>query len=283
MTRTDMNELSPEKSLLGKKATYDRTYNPDHLFPIPRAGKRQEIGIETNALPFFGIDRWNHYEVSWLNERGKPVIAIGHLTFNCNSPYLIESKSLKLYFNSLNDSRFKDSDAVATLIKNDLQTRVLSEVSVNLFPHQDFQGILSYADLQGECIDNLDIECSRYQADPSLLATEGFEVKETLCSHLLKSNCLVTGQPDWGSLQVEYQGNKINHESLLKYIVSFRHHNGFGEHCVEKIFLDILKHCEPKILMVTGQYTRRGGIDINVVRSTHGMSPHQTINRHFRQ
>ncbi len=257
-----------DASELGKKSDYDSTYNPDRLFPIPRAGKRQEIGVDPQNLPFYGFDYWNHYEVSWLNAKGKPMVALAEIVYDCNSPKLIESKSLKLYFNSFNNSKFETIDALEKIIKKDLQERIEAEVFVAIHPIEPSTRIHMQQVFTGESIDALDIECSVYLVEPSFLAVGDEEVEETLCSDLLKSNCLVTNQPDWGSVQIAYKGKKINREGLLKYLVSFRNHNEFHEQCIERIFVDIMKHCKPESLTVYGRYTRRGGLDINPYRST---------------
>ncbi len=264
-----MTTYTPEQSELGKKTTYEATYNPNKLHPIPRDNKRAELGVTTANLPFFGYDFWNHYEVSWLNPKGKPIVAIAELVFNCASPNLIESKSMKLYFNSFNGTKFRDENAVAEVIKRDLEQRVSSNVAINIIPLTHIKEQIVPSSFESHCIDHLDVTCDHYTVDSSLLQIEEQFVKETLYSDLLKSNCLVTGQPDWGSIEICYEGKKINHESLLKYIVSFREHTEFGEHCVERIFMDIMKQCAPQKLTIHGRYTRRGGIDINSVRSTH--------------
>jgi 7-cyano-7-deazaguanine reductase len=264
----DENALKKyEGSELGKKTDYDQSYNPDRLYPIPRAGKRREIGIDPDALPFFGFDCWNHYEVSWLNEKGKPLVAIAEVYYDCASPLIVESKSLKLYFNSFNNCKFKSADEVAAIIKKDLEKAVDHPVTViinnlndaNLSLIQEFAGV---------CIDELDVECTRYTVHPEYLSAQGEEVEETLYSDLLKSNCLVTNQPDWGSVQIIYKGKKIDRKGLLQYLVSFRHHNEFHEQCIERIYMDIMKHCKPEELTVYGRYTRRGGLDINPYRSS---------------
>lgn len=264
-----MTIYTPEQSELGKKTTYEAIYNPDKLHPIPRDNKRADLGITTANLPFYGYDFWNHYEVSWLNLKGKPIVAIAELVFNCASLNLIESKSMKLYFNSMNNTKFRDVNTVAEVIKTDLEKRVCSNVAINIIPLALLKEQIVLNSFASHCIDHLDVTCDRYIVDSSLLQTEEQFVKETLHSDLLKSNCLVTGQPDWGSVEIDYEGKKINHESLLKYIVSFREHTEFGEHCVERIFTDIMKRCRPEKLTIHGRYTRRGGIDINSVRSTH--------------
>ncbi|MCW8442460.1 NADPH-dependent 7-cyano-7-deazaguanine reductase QueF [Fluoribacter gormanii] len=256
------------KSELGKKSAYDDTYNPDRLYPIPRAGKRQEIGVDPMQLPFYGFDCWNHYEVSWLNNKGKPMIAIAELFYDCSSPNLIESKSLKLYFNSFNNTRIQNVDELENTIKIDLQARVGAEVWVKLHLLDTAYQFAVQQSLTGESLDHLDIECSVYLVEPSFLSTSDEVVEEQLFSNLLKSNCLVTNQPDWGSVQISYKGKKINREGLLKYLVSFRNHNEFHEQCIERIFVDIMNYCKPEQLTVYGRYTRRGGLDINPYRST---------------
>ncbi|HEU5281417.1 MAG TPA: NADPH-dependent 7-cyano-7-deazaguanine reductase QueF [Gammaproteobacteria bacterium] len=273
---------SPEHSELGKKAEYDPHYNPDKLFPIPRKGKRDEIGVPDH-LPFFGFDLWNHYEVSWLNEKGKPVVALAEISYGCETPCIIESKSMKLYFNSFNNTKFKDEAAVQAIVKKDIEARVGGATSVKIITLNQLNNDTLYATFSGECLDNLDIECSSYLVEPSLLSAEDNIVEETLFSNLLKSNCLVTNQPDWGSVQITYTGKKINREGLLRYIVSFRNHNEFHEQCIERIFMDIMKHCQPEALTVYGRYTRRGGLDINPYRSTKNSTPDMKNLRLYRQ
>jgi len=262
---------TPEQSELGKKAEYDPHYNPGKLFPIPRKVKRDEIGVP-DKLPFFGFDLWNHYEVSWLNENGKPIVALAEIQYGCDTPYIIESKSMKLYFNSFNNTKFNNEESVKEIIKKDLEKNVGGLVSVNIFPLNTLNENKLYPNFEGECLDNLDIECSSYEVQPTFLKTENELVEEILFSNLLKSNCLVTNQPDWGSLQISYKGNKIDREGLLRYIVSFRNHNEFHEQCIERIFIDIMTHCKPDELTVYGRYTRRGGLDINPYRSTKKVS-----------
>lgn len=264
----------PEQSELGKKSAYDPHYNPDKLFPIPRKLKRDEIGVP-DQLPFYGFDLWNHYEVSWLNEKGKPVVAMAEIMYDCETPNIIESKSMKLYFNSFNNTKFKNTESVCEIIKKDLQERVGGEVSVIITPLNLLENKIIETNFTGVCLDELDIACDSYDIDTSVLKTENIKAEEVLHSNLLKSNCLVTFQPDWGSVQISYKGNKINHAGLLKYIISFRNHNEFHEQCIERIFMDIMKYCQPDQLTVYGRYTRRGGLDINPYRSTH---PHNTVN-----
>lgn len=270
MQHTQKQNISPEKSELGKKSEYDPIYNPNKLFEIPRKAKRDEINIDSStALPFFGFDYWNHYEVSWLNSKGKPVVAMAKIIYPCSSPNIIESKSMKLYFNSFNNTRFDSVNAIQSIIKADLEKKVESTVNVTIIPVKDFKEEKIHRGFKGKCIDELDIECAVYTVEPSFLKINENQVEdETLYSDLLKSNCLVTHQPDWGSVQITYSGNKINEEGLLQYLVSFRNHNEFHEQCIERIFMDIMQKCNPKKLTVSGRYTRRGGLDINPIRST---------------
>ncbi|AHE67041.1 hypothetical protein Loa_01490 [Legionella oakridgensis ATCC 33761 = DSM 21215] len=193
---------------LGKTSDYESTYNPNRLYPIPRAAKRQDIGIDPAHPPFLGFDCWNHYEVSWLNEKGKPVVAIAEIVYDCNSPMLIESKSLKLYFNSFNNTIFKSIEELENIIKRDLETRINADVLVCIHPLTRAQVITLQDSFTGESIDDLDVECSVYMVEPSFLSVSNEDVEEVLYSDLLKSNCLVTNQPDWGSVQIAYKGKK---------------------------------------------------------------------------
>lgn len=260
----------PGASPLGRPVAYRDTYAPELLFPIPRQTKRDEIGVHANALPFVGEDVWNAYELSWLNPRGKPVVALGTFTVPAASPRLIESKSLKLYLNSLNQTRFESVDEVRECLARDLSAANGAGVVVQIQAlSQRPQRVFDYP--VGVLLDELDIEVDAYQPDPDLLSlspSDGDEVTETLFSHLLKSNCLVTGQPDWGTVVVRYCGASIDRTGLLRYIVSFRNHDEFHEQCVERIFCDIMRKCAPRHLAVCARYTRRGGLDINPFRST---------------
>jgi len=262
-----LNLITPEHSELGKKSEYDSLYNPGKLFPIPRKGKRDEIGVP-DQLPFFGFDLWNHYEVSWLNPKGKPVVALAQISYGCETPGIIESKSMKLYFNSFNNSSFQDAAAVKSLIEKDIGECVGGGVSVTLIPLPLKNSEILAPGFEGICLDELDIDCSEYRVNANFLSVQDEQVEEVLHSNLLKSNCLVTGQPDWGSVQIRYRGKKINHEGLLRYLISFRNHNEFHEQCIERIYMDIMRHCQPDELTVYGRYTRRGGLDINPCRSS---------------
>lgn len=251
---------------LGEKTTHSRTYNPDHLFPVPRDAARTETGI-SHPLPFQGWDRWTAYEVSWLDLKGKPRVAMAEFTFPCNTPNIVESKSLKLYLNAFNQSQFASEKEVTALIKEDLSACVQGEADIRLHMPPSF-GAPSITVPTGECIDHLDVSIRTYEVAPSLLAVEDHVVEETLYSNLLRTNCPVTNQPDWATLTIQYKGRKIRQEGLLAYIVSFREHIGFHENCVERIFQDLMEICRPEKLSVYAGFTRRGGIDINPFRST---------------
>ena len=276
-----MSTQLPEQSPLGKASAYTDRYDASLLFPIARAFKREEIGLHANApSPFFGADMWTAFELSWLNLRGKPQVALAHFIIPCESPNIIESKSFKLYLNSFNNSQFPDAQAVLALLQADVNeavwrgATVQSSVGVRLIGPEMFDREPVY-ELDGLNLDRLDIECHRYTPAPDLLKTVDDEgspqgpVSEVLVSNLLKSNCLVTGQPDWGSVQISYTGAAIDQEGLLQYLVSFRNHNEFHEQCVERIFMDIWTRCKPLKLTVYARYTRRGGLDINPFRTSH--------------
>ena len=254
---------------LGKASSYADQYDASLLFPIARNDKRVEIGV-SGTSPFFGADMWTAYEISWLNARGKPQVALAQIAVPCESLNIVESKSFKLYLNSFNGSVFADFDAVAQTLKRDVSAAVGAGVSVRLTRPEVFDAQVIH-ELDGLSLDRLDIDCSRYTPAPELLKLEAEEipVSEVLVSHLLKSNCLVTGQPDWASVQISYSGRAINQEGLLQYLVSYRNHNEFHEQCIERIFMDIWTRCKPTKLAVYARYTRRGGLDINPYRTSH--------------
>lgn len=256
-------------SALGEKTNYTDSYNPKLLYPIPRYYKRSELGIHlSDALPFYGFDTWNDYETSWLNSKGKPVVALTVFHIPCSSPNIIESKSLKLYLNSFSGTRFSSREHVAETISRDLSKLVGADVSVTVLPIEHFR-MVTLTKPPGTCIDHLDVEIEHYEAHPQYLTThKATSVTEILHSNLLKSNCPVTGQPDWATLIIEYEGPKLCREGLLKYIISLRNQQEFHEQCIERIFMNILNYCKPNHLLVSGRYTRRGGKDINPYRST---------------
>lgn len=258
-----------DQSPLGKTSAYQTQYAPELLFPIPRQGKRDELGL-TGTLPFFGVDIWNAYEVSWLNLRGKPQVAILTVRAPADSPNIVESKSFKLYLNSFNQTRLANEEALLALLRDDLSAAFGAPVHLTLTLPEQFEQ-LKMGELDGVLLDRLDIEVDAYSPAPEILKADfdAAPVEETLVSHLLKSNCLVTGQPDWASVQIKYAGPQIDQESLLRYLIGFREHNEFHEQCVERIFTDILRHCRPQKLTVYARYTRRGGLDINPWRTNH--------------
>jgi len=259
---------------LGQQTGYVSEYAPQLLFPIVRAESRSLLGL-VGELPFHGVDVWTGYELSWLDLKGKPIVAVAEFFIPCCSEFIIESKSFKLYLNSLNQSRFASLQDVEQLLAQDLSRAAAASVSVNLRSLQtqrmndSLDAIVSFA---GRCIDDMDISVSVYHPEPELLREDVGSrpevVTEALHSHLLKTNCPVTGQPDWASIEVSYTGAKIPEGNLLRYLISFREHQDFHEHCVERIFCDILRECAPTQLSVYARYTRRGGLDINPYRST---------------
>ncbi len=270
---------TPEQSQLGKNSAYIDQYDASLLFPIPRATKRAEIGIEAEGrgkVPFFGADLWTAFELSWLNTKGKPQVALAHFTVPCETPNIVESKSFKLYLNSFNNTRFADAQAVRDRLRTDISEAVWrgsdrpSTVGVRLVLPEEFDREPVH-EIDGLSLDRLDLECIHYSPAPELL-TAAFDeapVTEVLTSNLLKSNCLVTGQPDWGTVQISYSGPQIDQAGLLQYIVSFRNHNEFHEQCVERIFMEVWRRCKPIKLTVYARYTRRGGLDINPFRTSH--------------
>lgn len=255
---------------LGKKTTYAEHYQPTLLQAVPRQLNRQQLGI-TAQQPFSqGADIWTLYELSWLNQKGVPQVAIADVYLDFRSENLIESKSFKLYLNSFNQTKFQDIEQVQQTIQTDLQQCAKGAVSVKIHTLDEYQN-QSIAHFSGICIDQQDIEVKNYQFDANLLANcttpQSEKIEQTLVSHLLKSNCLITQQPDWGSIQIHYIGQAINQEKLLRYLISFRQHNEFHEQCVERIYCDLMHFAQPEKLTVYARYTRRGGLDINPFRS----------------
>ncbi|WPC65256.1 NADPH-dependent 7-cyano-7-deazaguanine reductase QueF [Rhodoferax ferrireducens] len=277
---------TPQNSPLGQATAYLDQYDASLLFPIARAAKRAEIGV-TGALPFLGADMWTAFELSWLNLRGKPQVALARFTVPCESPNIIESKSFKLYLNSFNNTRFADVDAVKARLRADLSEAVWRDAGKNVSPDAAAPPSIGVTlllpelfdrepiyELDGLSLDRLDVECTHYTPAPDLLRVVPDEapVSEVLVSNLLKSNCPVTGQPDWASVQISYSGAPIDQEGLLQYLVSFRNHNEFHEQCVERIFMDLWTRCKPVRLAVYARYTRRGGLDINPFRTSYAQA-----------
>ena len=308
----------PQAVPLGKDVSYPKGYDASLLFPMPRLDARLSLGLTSlpassttlpGALPFIGFDLWNAYELSWLNAKGLPKVALLRLKVPCTSPNIVESKSLKLYLNSFNQTRFETVHHVFDLLRKDLALALDAELELELVGPDQFANE-TITEFVGVDLDKLDVEIDCYQPDASILKLQQGTantaasqnkasladsvdqtchpnsdrecISESVCSRLLKSNCPVTDQPDWACIQIQYTGPAIDHASLLKYIVSYRMHNGFHEHCVEKIFVDILKQCAPTLLSVYARYTRRGGLDINPWRATVGVKP-PTLGRSARQ
>lgn len=266
-TRADpMNTLSSSSNPLGQNSNYPTAYDPSLLFRLARDLNREQLPKQRWQA---GADIWNAYEMSWLNPKGKPLVAIARFTVPHDSPYLIESKSLKLYLNSLNEERYSSIDKVSALLERDLSAAAGATVTVELTSTRHHPNIVCQA-LAGTVIDDLDISVTHSTPAPELLRClpNAPRISETLTSDLLKSNCPVTGQPDWASVQIRYTGAQIDPESLLQYIVSLRRHTEFHEHCVEKMYCDIWQACQPQSLLVYARYTRRGGLDINPWRSS---------------
>lgn len=259
---------------LGKTTDYRDTYDASLLQGVPRSLNRDPLGLKADNLPFHGADIWTLYELSWLNANGLPQVAVGQVELDYASLNLVESKSFKLYLNSFNQTRFASWDEVRSTLQRDLSACAQGAVSVTLYRVDELEGE-PVARFAGLCIDDQDIAIDNYEFDAALLtdAASGEVVEETLVSHLLKSNCLITHQPDWGSVQIQYRGSQIDREKLLRYLVSFRHHNEFHEQCVERIFTDIQRFCQPESLSVYARYTRRGGLDINPWRSNTSFVP----------
>lgn len=259
---------------LGKPTPYRDQYDAALLQAVPRSMNREPLGLYPDALPFHGADIWTLYELSWLNAKGLPQVAVGEISLNSDSINLIESKSFKLYLNSFNQTKFDNWDSVLSTLTRDLSKCAEGNVSVSLSHLDEIEGS-TIGRFSGECIDGQDIEIESYEFSTDYLigAAGGDIVEESLVSHLLKSNCLITHQPDWGSVQIQYLGPKIDREALLRYLVSFRNHNEFHEQCVERIFNDILHFCAPESLAVYARYTRRGGLDINPWRSNFPFTP----------
>lgn len=269
MTRKD-SSLGAGEAPLGRQVEYPATVDPSVLFPISRADARTPLRIEAAALPFAGSDIWNAWEFSWLDARGKPCVAVTELRVSCDSPNLVESKSLKLYLGGYAMIRFDDTQDVRARIAEDVSASVGAPVEVSLREPAEFER-LRVRDLAGESLDDQRIEITEYvEPDPEhLRARDGARpVEEALVTDLFRSRCPVTGQPDWASVQVRYRGIPVDHAGMLRYLVSYREHAAFHEACVERMFLDIQQRCRPLGLLVHARFLRRGGIDINPWRAT---------------
>jgi len=258
---------------LGQETKYDNSFDAKLLQGVPRSLNRDGLNL-TNPLPFEGKDIWTGYELSWLNAKGKPIVAMATFEFSSNSVNLVESKSFKLYLNSFNQQRFDSAAMVEQQLTTDLAHCAQGETSVKLMLAADFANQIITTP-PGECIDELDIEVTDYEFNTKYLvnSTSDNTVSQHLYSNLLKSNCLITNQPDWGTVEIHYHGPEINQEALLRYLISFRQHNEFHEQCVERIFNDLMTHCHCEKLSVYARYTRRGGLDINPFRSNFESAP----------
>lgn len=254
---------------LGKEITYPNQYSPELLFPIARSESRKNLCF-SQTLPFIGVDIWNAYELSWLGAKGKPEVAIAQIQIPASSPNIIESKSFKLYLNSLNYARFESVNALSLTLEADISKVIGAKIQIQLFVPKDWESLQSHPTFIGKCLDRLDLEIDpNIKPDDITIQTDlkAAQVEESLFTNLLRSNCPVTGQPDWATLLIHYKGSPIHEASLLSYLVAYRNHQEFHEHCVEKIFCDILQACKPSELSVYARYTRRGGLDINPFRT----------------
>lgn len=267
---------------LGEQVSNPGNYAPELLYPIARWASRSLLDIDKKLL-MYGIDHWQAYELSWLNQAGKPQVGIGEFYFNADSENIVESKSLKLYLNSLNQERYASTGEIKALIEKDLSAISRSEVKVDIHALDEIQAD-SIAARPGKSIDGHSIGDYSAPAEAELLQVDEFEVEdEQLHSDLFKSNCPVTGQPDWASVEIRYTGRKIDESSLLTYLVSFRTHQGYHEECAERAFRDIMQQCQPSELRVTMNFLRRGGLDINVYRSTVPVMSDSVNSRTIRQ
>jgi 7-cyano-7-deazaguanine reductase len=266
----DLGHRDLAKAPLGRRTRHVDRYDASLLFAVPRAPQRAALGI-TGALPFTGVDAWTAYELTWLDASGKPQVALASFDVPAESPSIIESKSMKLYLGAFAQTRFAGMTEVAAAIERDLSAACGAQVGVTLRGPSAFKS-QSIRELDGESLDDLRVACVAYDVAPELLATRGDVVEEALTTQLFRSVCPVTGQPDIASLQIAYRGAAIDREALLRYLVSYRCHAGFHEHCVERIFMDVSTHCRSEQLTVLARFTRRGGLDINPFRTNAGVA-----------
>ena len=259
---------------LGESADYTDGYDSKRLFPMPRQEGREAVSL-SDSDNWHGQDVWTGYEFSWLNEKGKPMVAVLRLTVDATSTHIVESKSMKLYLNGYAQTRFASKQQVSEQLTEDLGAAFGAVVTIELMDSAD--AALQVVNLEGQCLDELDVAIDEYRRNPELLNLKGgvdqvslgdSTVSEVLTSHLFRSLCPVTAQPDWASLSIGYTGKAIDHEGLLKYLVSYRGHQAFHETTIEGIYADIWRICEPQSLVVSGRFLRRGGLDISPTRSS---------------
>ena len=267
---------------LGKQTVYPQQYSPELLVGIPREENRSKLGI-TESLPFSGVDLWNAWECSWLDNRGKPVSIILRLAIPCSSPYIVESKSLKLYFNSLNQHRFSSEEEAVGTVHTDLTRIIGAEIDIALVTLDSFA--LQTQPVTGTCLDSINLQPTAVKPDSTLLQSDtlSLPVSDVVYTNLFRSLCPITSQPDWATVCVSYQGSPLDKPGLLHYLLSFRNHQDYHEHCVERIYTDILAKCSLDALTVEASFLRRGGIDINPIRTTHPANSYLDFPRYLRQ
>lgn len=274
------------ETLLGAHSEFPQQYDPGILTSIPRSHFRDEYGItgKQGRLPFYGADIWNAYELSWLDGKGKPRVATGRIIFPCEAPNLVESKSLKLYLGSMNQEAFENMEQVTATMAKDLSQAAGDQVEVYLYALDDIRRYMPEFP-GGHCLDELDVAVDAYHPAPEHLVQDesGRLVDEVVFTDLFRAICPVTGQPDWATVTTCYRGKQISHEGLLRYLVSFRQHGDFHENCVERVFMDITRRCKPRALTVEANFLRRGGLDINPVRSTVNIHTYKDFPRFPRQ
>ena len=270
MTLLDLDADALRAAPLGHPVSPPDRYAPDVLFAVPRGPQRAALGFGS-SLPFTGVDVWTAYELTWLDANGKPQVALATLEFPFDSPSLVESKSMKLYLGSFAQTQHGGLTEVAGAIERDLSRVAGARVGVTLRGPAAFGG-QAIRELPGESLDDMAVAFDAYDVTPAFLETRGGAAEETLTTRLFRSVCPVTAQPDIASIQLGYRGPRIDREGLLRYLVSYRCHAGFHEHCVERIFVDVLSRCRCEALTVLARFTRRGGLDINPFRTNAGVA-----------